>query len=78
MKKANLLKETKQSRCVSRLSKVRLDMMVEFHICPVRGHNFNGNVERKIHQKEESLHKPWLLRHELASKMRYFVVAQMS
>ena len=37
--------------------KLHKDMMVEFNICPVEEHNFNGKVERKICQIKESLEK---------------------
>ena len=35
--------------------KVHKDMLVEFDICPVRGHNLNGKVDRKVYQIKKLL-----------------------
>ena len=32
-------------------------MLVELDICPVRGHNLNGKVDRKVCQIKKSLEK---------------------
>ena len=33
------------------------DVSVEFEVCPVGGHNFNGKVERKIREVKKSITK---------------------
>ena len=37
--------------------KLHKDSIVEFHTCPVGGHNYNGKVERRIRQIKESFEK---------------------
>ena len=37
--------------------KLHKDSMVEFDTCPVGGHNYNGEFERRIRQIKESFEK---------------------
>ena len=37
--------------------KLHRDMMVDFLMCPVGGHNYSGEVERRIKHSKESLKK---------------------
>jgi len=39
--------------------KLHYDVDVEFELCPVNGHNYNGKVERKIRKIKHSLVKSY-------------------
>ncbi|XP_066917749.1 uncharacterized protein [Clytia hemisphaerica] len=37
--------------------RLHVDVLVDFELCPVGGHNYNGKVERKIHEVKSSIEK---------------------
>ena len=49
--------ETMQLRYIDIKNRLHQEVSVDFQVCPVGGHNFNGKVERRIRHIKESLAK---------------------